>query len=90
MSEVRRLLYTELKPYTAGGQVVGVKASLHKSLSDHVRRLIQTGQASFLPTTLGSLVCEVTVGVDGRGDDKAGIGKLIHLILPSTPSLVNY
>ena len=89
MSEVRRLLYTELKPYTSGGQVVGVKASLNKSLSDHVRRLIQTGQASFLPTTR-DFVCEVTVGVDGRGDDKAGIGKLIHLILPSTPSLVNY
>lgn len=74
MSEDRKLLYPELVPYYSGGQVLGVRASLHSSLVLHLRRLIQAGQASFLPTAQGSLTCDVTLGVDGRGDEKADIG----------------
>ena len=33
---------------------------------------MQTGQAAFLTTEQSSLVCNVTIGVDGRGSEKVG------------------
>jgi hypothetical protein len=70
MSEVRKLLTPNLLPYFFQGQMVGVKASLGGSLRLQIQRLIQSGQGGFLSNTEGSLVCDVTVGADGRGGEK--------------------
>lgn len=75
MADIRKLLYTDVIPYYADGQAVGVRASLAGALRFHLQRLIQTGQADFLATTESSLVVEASLGVDGRGSEKAKIGK---------------
>ena len=76
-AELRKLLCPKLGPYFTEGKVQGVKVSLASSLALHLRRLIQTGQAPFLASARGSLVCDVLLGVDGRGDKKAGVGNKI-------------
>ena len=77
LAELRKLLCPKLEPYCTEGKVQGVKVSLASSLGLHLRRLIQTGQAPFLASARGSLVCDVLLGVDGRGDEKAGVGNKI-------------
>ena len=68
MAEKRKDLYTDLRPYHSKGQVVGVEASLSGSLRLQLQRLIQTSQAPFIGLAQGSLVCNTTLGLDGRGE----------------------
>ena len=80
LAELRKLLCPKLEPYCTEGKVQGVKVSLASSLGLHLRRLIQTGQAPFLASARGSLVCDVLLRVDGRGDKKAGVGNKIFFL----------
>ena len=76
MAAVRGLLCPDLSPFHYRGQVVGLQTSLAGTLVLHLRRLIQTDQMPFLATVTTSLVAEGTIGLDGRGTDKAEFGKL--------------
>jgi hypothetical protein len=72
LAELRKLLTPKLVPFIYGGKVVGTCAGLQDCLRLHLQRLVQTGQANFLATEQSSLVCNVTIGVDGRGSEKVG------------------
>ena len=72
LAELRKLLTPKLVPFLYGGKVVGTSAGLQDCLRLHLQRLVQTGQAAFLATEQSSLVCNVTIGVDGRGSEKVG------------------
>ena len=62
----------DLERFHFRGQVVGLRASLADTLRLHLQRMIQTDQASFLQAATTSLVCNVTMGFDGRGGEKVG------------------
>ena len=70
VSALRKSFCPDLIPYlNSSEEVVGVSASLVSCLVSHVQRLIQTGDL-VLKDVRCSLVTKVTVGIDGRGDEK--------------------
>ena len=73
VAELRRSLCPDLEPYYSQGRAVGVSASLGGSLRLQLQRLLQTGQLNFIPTVQGSLTCDTTLGLDGRGSEKVKI-----------------
>jgi hypothetical protein len=70
VSALRRSFCPDLTSYLNGSQeAVGVCASLSDCLVSHVQRLVQSGEL-LLRDVENSLVTKVTIGIDGRGDEK--------------------
>ena len=70
LAKLRQLLTPKLVPFLYYGRVLGTCVGLQDCLRLHLQRLVQTNQASFLATVKSSLVCNITIGVDGRGTEK--------------------
>ena len=70
LSSLRKSFCPELLPYTTeNGEIIGVYAKISDCLVSHCLRLIQSGDL-VLQDVSNSLVMNVTIGIDGRGDEK--------------------
>lgn len=70
VSALRRSFCPDLTPYmNSSKEAVGVCASLSDCLVSHIQRLLQSDEL-VLTGVENSLVTKVTVGIDGRGDEK--------------------
>ena len=70
LAKLRQLLTPKPLPFLYQGKVVGTCVGLQDCLRLHLQRLVQTSQAPFLVAEQSSLVCNITIGVDGRGSEK--------------------
>ena len=70
VSILRRSFCPEVMPYIgAGEETLGVYANISECLKSHCMRMIQAGDLD-LQDVKCSLTMNVTVGIDGRGDEK--------------------
>ena len=70
LSSLRRSFCPVIHPYhDDDNEIIGVFAKICDSLKSHCLRMIQSGDLQ-LENTESSLCMNVTVGIDGRGDEK--------------------
>ena len=74
VSSLWRSFCPDILPYSNEGQVVGVFVHLEAALQSHMKRLVKSGSFQ-LEEVDSSLALNVTIGIDGRGDEKEYLQK---------------